>query len=170
MKTRSAPIAVVICFVLAFAGLTACESEGDTEQQIEETAQQTQEAAEETARETGEAAEALAADLEAAFDDVDADSDGTVSQENWESWWEENDWFSNWDLDADGYVDENEFATRLEGRAFGEEFDTSLFAQWDEDGDERLGEDEFRSSLFDWMDEDDDDALDTDEWRFDVDA
>lgn len=148
--------AVAIACLLTF---TACDTEGDSERELEAAARETEQAAGEAAREIG-----------TAFEEVDLDADGTVDQEDWNSWWDDNDWFSNWDLDTDGYLNENEFRTVVQGRAFGENFDTSVFTRWDQDGDERLSEDELRSGAFDWMDEDGNDQVTDDEWRFEVNA
>lgn len=155
------------CVLIGAAG---CGGESGTEQQMEEASQEVEGAAEKAAAETEQAAGEAGQQIEAAFDDVNIDADSVIDQEDWSTWWEESDWFSNWDLDASGYVTENELKTAFQGRAFGEEFDTSLFTQWDEDGNDRLNEEELRESLFGWLDEDDDDQLGSDEWKFEASA
>lgn len=156
---------VTLGFALIAAG---CGGESGSAQQMDEAGQEVESAAEDAAAETEEAAREAGRQIETAFDDVDQDADSVIDREDWNTWWDDSDWFSNWDLDASGQVTENELKTAFEGRAFGEDFDTSLFARWDEDGDGRLNEQELNESLFGWFDQDDDDELGPDEWRFEA--
>lgn len=71
-------------------------------------------------------------------------------------------YFSDWDTDGDGYVDETEFTTCYDSIGW-DVGDT--WSAYDVDGDGVLNDDEFFSDdAYDDLDADDDDFLGIDEW------
>lgn len=150
-------LATAVVLSVALVGLGGCDTQPETDDELERAAEATERAVEEAGLR-----------IAAAFDDVDVDADGAVDEEDWRGWWNEDGWFSDWDLNADGSLTENELGAGVRGEAFGEDFDAAVFSRWDGNDDDRLSDAELRDGLFAWMDANDDGRLDEDEWRLEV--
>lgn len=116
----------------------------------EEAAAETEQAMEET----GAAMERAGDEIAMALQDLDADADGYVNQQDFDRWWQENDPFADWDADANGVITENEISGEFDidfdtldadgsGDLTEEELRQGLFEEWDENDDGRIGQDEF---------------------------
>lgn len=93
------------------------------------------------------------------FDSWDANSDSTLSQDEFTSGVSDMGYYDDWDADANGEISEDEWNTGIE-----DNFDSYDGDFWDEDGDGVLSEDEFENGLFDTVDENDDDSITEDEF------
>lgn len=126
----------------------------------------------------------------------DNDRDDRLGEEEFRSWWAEEDRLAEWDTDGDDTVSRQEFDERLfarwdqteddvisevewrEGadRWFAGDVETGTWEEWDADDDAHLDRDEFAAAMEDRrlyarVDADRDDAVDADElvdWFFDL--
>lgn len=129
----------------------ACEQEPGETDIGDEAAAETEQAMEETGEAIGQAGE----EVEMAFADWDADASGVIDEEEFDAWWEDVNPFDDWDVDADGTVTEEELSARY----------SAHFSEWDADGDRNLTEEEVRVGLFDLWDTDNDGDLAEEEWH-----
>lgn len=90
------------------------------------------------------------------FTDWDMDDDTYLSEEEFGAGWESQTLWEDWDTDADSYLDQEEFDAEFGDHDWYEE---SFYADWDMDDDDLLAEDEFTTGLFGTWDFDDDDLL-----------
>ncbi|HEX6981495.1 MAG TPA: hypothetical protein VF181_01935 [Balneolaceae bacterium] len=106
------------------------------------------------------ASPALAQDNQGSeFDSWDANSDSTLSQDEFTSGVSDMGYYDEWDADGNGEISEEEWNTGIE-----DNFDAYDGEYWDMDGDGVLSEEEFENGLFDTVDEDDDDSITEDEF------
>lgn len=138
----------------AAIGLVGCGPE-EPQEFAYETGEEIEETGEEAARATGEAMEEAGEEIRLAFDDIDVDTDTRVTEQELERWWNRNNPFDTWDVDADGSLVESELHVRLEA---GE------FAELDANDDGRLTEAEVQGGLFDVLDDNGDGAITREEW------
>lgn len=78
------------------------------------------------------------------YDWVDRNRDNRVSRSEFDSYYADSDYFSNWDADHNGTIDEDEFG---EG----------LYGTWDADDDDYISDDEWIENV--WIDDDDEIAF-----------
>lgn len=99
------------------------------------------------------------------FSDWDMDDDTYLSEEEIGAGWDSLTLWEDWDSDADSYLDQEEFDAE-----FGdyEWYDESLYTGWDADDDDFLTEDEFNAGLYDTWDVDDDGLLAEDEFHWEL--
>lgn len=89
------------------------------------------------------------------FETADTNNDKQVSKDEFYGLVSDAGIFADWDYDADGFIEENEYAD------IGLDSD---FDSWDADNDNYLGADEFYEGYFSAFDEDEDGHWDDYEW------
>lgn len=92
---------------------------------------------------------------ELGFDDWDTDASGAIEEQEWNAGLEENGVFGGWDANDDDILDENEWNETGLGVGFGD---------WETDGEAGLTEDEFGTGLYQEYDADGDGAWSEEEW------
>lgn len=92
---------------------------------------------------------------ETSFESLDADSDGSVSKDEYYGLVSDAGVFADWDADSDGLIDENEF----EGIGLDDDY-----ASWDMDGNDYVDSGEFYDSYFGYYDRDEDSHWNGTEW------
>jgi Ca2+-binding EF-hand superfamily protein len=90
--------------------------------------------------------------------ELDADGDGRVTQQEFQTYARQQAVFDRWDEDRDGSLGRGEFD------AIGFDRETGDFAAWDEDGDGSLDADEFFRSFFRSFDDNEDGHWDDGDW------
>lgn len=133
-------------------GLLGCDTGGDQEIGEQEYADELEYEAPPAA---GEETRALAVGIRASFGEVDVDADGSVTSEEFQSWWDQNDPLRAWDADGDGMLNQEELQVGLP---------MARFEALDADGDGALSEDEVRDGLFDLYDQNGDGVIQQHEW------
>ena len=100
----------------------------------------------------------------AEFSDWDADGNGALSQEEWNTGWENEGAFDTWDSDDDGLLSQNEFETGIgDGEAFADNDDFG-YDLWDTDGDGLLDSDEVNEGFYNTYDENSDNVIEEPEY------
>lgn len=79
------------------------------------------------------------------FSEWDVDADGSLTEMEFDSGWDEVAPWEDWDSDGDGFLGQDELST-----AFGDEpwYSDTLVDEWDTDGDDLIGEDELSTGLY----------------------
>ena len=90
------------------------------------------------------------------FDTYDLDDDGYLDDDEFYTGFGATPYYDDYDLDADGYLDDDEFYET------GFDYDYGLY---DDDDDGFLDDDEFYDGVYDTWDGDDDGLLDEDEFN-----
>lgn len=94
-----------------------------------------------------------------AWSDIDTDSDGALSQEEFQQWWSQANPFQSWDVDGDAELTEDEWSANMNVE----------FAEVDEDGDGTVQQEELQTGLYAAWDENSDGQLQQEEWHgFDI--
>ena len=89
------------------------------------------------------------------FNALDADGDSQITRTEYDSYVRDSDRYTDWDINADGLLDENEY----DAIGWDSEFDTL-----DADNDSLLDVIEFYDGVFNELDEDENLHIDGDEW------
>lgn len=113
--------------------------------------------------------QAQVADDDQTFTQWDVDRDGYIMDEEYDSFWRENNSFAEWDKNRNGSLDEKEWnmgVTRYYGS--NENWQNNAYnsyALWDNDNDSQLDESEFREGNYNTWDVDRDGRIAEAEYR-----
>lgn len=95
------------------------------------------------------------------FSDWDLDDDTYLTENEFATGWAGQTLWEDWDVDADSYLNQEEFDAEFGDYDW---YDESLYADWDLDDDDLLAEDELTTGLYGTWDVDDDEMLAEDEF------
>lgn len=109
------------------------------------------------------AAGAALAQEEWNFEDWDAESDGSITEIEFNEGFEATELFDSWDVDDSGVLSEEEFSAGL--FESWDQTGNDLFEAWDVDDSGGLSEGELSAGLFEAWDEDDNDLFGEEEWN-----
>lgn len=128
-------LALVVSPVIVFG---ACEGEPEVGEEVEAGAD-----------------DAVVTDVQY-FSDWDANDDGYLTVNEFQTGTDTATWWDDWDVDNDTYLSEDEF-----GSAFGDYawYDEGLYDEWDADDDQLLSEEEWQTGVYDVWDADADQQL-----------
>ena len=102
---------------------------------------------------------------EYAYEDWNTDADGALNDDEFDTALTDTGYYDNWDNDGDNLLTEDEWGLGV-NEYFGD-YDSSdygLFNDWDIDGDGMLSEDEFGEGTFGVVDDNDNDLIEENEY------
>lgn len=92
------------------------------------------------------------------FDSWDGNRDGVITNEEFTTVWDQQDYFRNWDMDGDGVLNEDEWNEGVETYySLTDDWENNRnrnFSSWDTDRNGSLNEDEFRQGTYNTWDMD----------------
>lgn len=103
----------------------------------------------------------------------DKNADKKLSQEEFEDMLRSTNWFSEWDINDNSFINVQEWQDGIEKMYPGKDlFSKKTFREWDLNADHFINDDEFRIGMFKWWDEDGNEFISQEEfseWRFEGD-
>lgn len=96
------------------------------------------------------------------YGDWDEDRNASLDDREFSNAWGGSEYYSRWDTNNDGFVDEAEWTA---GRDTNMQGYDGAYGDWDNDADNRLSEDEFREGIYGFYDRDGDRMINEEEYN-----